>query len=108
MKERMTDTHTPMRWTRNPPRVVAENQAPFDFYATGVQRHYMLSSRGYLDTCALEDGRCTGLYIYGTVAALKREAHLWDALPATQIRARISNGVRNVNHREYAVIGGLR
>jgi len=90
-----------LRWTRKPPRVVAENQAPFDFYAIGTRRHYMLATNGYLDTCTLEDGQCTGLYAYGTVAALKREARLWDSLSDSQIRARLSNGVRNVHHREY-------
>jgi hypothetical protein len=93
-----------LKWTRKPPQVVAENQAPYDFYAVGMARHYMLAREsvgGYLDTCDLT-GRCTGLHAYGPLATLKREAALWDTMTVEQVHARQANGIRNMTHRDYA------
>ena len=94
-----------LNWTRDYPEVVA-HQCAIDLYAGGVTRHYLITRHpcgGFLDVCTL-DGNCTGLHVYArSVAALKREAVLWETLTDDQIRARQANGVRNVNHPDYGL-----
>lgn len=44
----------------------------------------------------------TGLIAYArNIAALRREAALWETLTDAQIRTRQANGVRNVTHPDY-------
>jgi hypothetical protein len=95
----------PLRWTRKYPQVVA-HQGGIDLYAGGATRCYLITRTpggGMLDACTL-DGGCTGLIAYArSVAALKREAALWERLTDAEIQARQANGVRNVSHPHYGL-----